>query len=91
MTSRQSKKSKSQSDKKIFESAEVGGHSIVIREIKQEKTKALQLHLDGYKMPFVQGENSYIIGYTEAKSLMEAAKTFVECRYESTDVKGGAE
>lgn len=83
------KKLGSEREAKILESTEAHGHSIVIREVRERGQARRELWIDGKKQRFIETERGYLIGYTEAETLVDAAKLFVE-RTEAAD-KGEGE
>jgi hypothetical protein len=78
MEPKEPKKSGSEHEAKILESTEAHGHSIVIREVREREQARRELWIDGKKQQFIETERGYLIAYTEAETLVDAAKLFVE-------------
>lgn len=89
MVSKRSPKPEKKREVKAVEAAKVGGHAIIIRSVHEQKQESLQLLLDGKRVPFLETDDGYLVGYTQAKSLLEAAKLYAKRRFDVGRKKGG--
>ena len=72
----------------VVESLKLEDHSIVIRVVRHAAGEHYEVLVDGKKLPFLQTDDGYLVGYAKAEKLLDAVKFHVARRF-GIDPKGG--